>query len=289
MTLNSVKILLTFFLLWLTTQSSLVVENFLAYFLILSLGILHGSNDLKLIQKITNVQQQNSGKILFAYASTTVITLIIFIFFPRLALVFFVLFSSYHFGEQHLTDEISTHSRSSFLLYTLYGSMIFFMIFYVHTSDVLQIIFDITSIMLYEDFFKFGLLFSALATLSLSFLLIYKKHLKNNVLREVLYLILFYIIFKNSTLLWSFAIYFTIWHSIPSLKDQLLMLHGDISKVSMLKYLKSSFIYWMISVLGVCGLLLYTINDENLFNLLFFAILAAVTFPHVIVIGRMHK
>jgi hypothetical protein len=67
------------------------------------------------------------------------------------------------------------------------------------------------------------------------------------------------------------------------------MLHGDISKVSMLKYLKSSFIYWMISVLGVCGLLLYTINDENLFNLLFFAILAAVTFPHVIVIGRMHK
>ena len=128
-----------------------------------------------------------------------------------------------------------------------------------------------------------------LATFLLSFVLIYNKYLKSNILQEVLYLILFYIIFKNSTLLWSFAIYFIIWHSIPSLKDQILMLYGEISKVSMLKYLKSSFIYWIISVLGICGLLLYTIDNENLFNLLFFAILASVTFPHVIVIGRMHK
>jgi beta-carotene 15,15'-dioxygenase len=289
MTLNSVKILLTFFLLWLTTQFSLAVENFLAYFLILSVGILHGSNDLKLIQKITNTNQQNIRKILFAYASTTLVTLIIFIFFPKLALVFFVLFSSYHFGEQHLSEDIAKRTWSSFLLYTLYGAMIFFMIFYVHTSDVLQIIFDITSIRLYEDFFKYGLLFSVLATFLLSFVLIYNKYLKSNILQEVLYLILFYIIFKNSTLLWSFAIYFIIWHSIPSLKDQILMLYGEISKVSMLKYLKSSFIYWIISVLGICGLLLYTIDNENLFNLLFFAILASVTFPHVIVIGRMHK
>ena len=51
MTYSNLKIPLTFFLLWITTQFSFQYENYIACLMVLSFGILHGANDMKLIQK----------------------------------------------------------------------------------------------------------------------------------------------------------------------------------------------------------------------------------------------
>jgi hypothetical protein len=42
------------------------------------------------------------------------------------------------------------------------------------------------------------------------------------------YLLLFTILFKSSSLIWGFAIYFVIWH-IPSIIDQIKFLNGSFS------------------------------------------------------------
>jgi Brp/Blh family beta-carotene 15,15'-monooxygenase len=111
---------------------------------------------------------------------------------------------------------------------------------------------------------------------------------KKIVFQELLFLFVFAIIFKTSSLIWGFTIYFIFWHSIPSMKDQINFLYGSVSFENFKKYFNSAFFYWIISLIGI--LLLYIIfKNEYFFDALFFSFLAAITFPHVWVIVTMFK
>lgn len=289
MKLESTKIVVTFFLLWITTQFDIVIENYLAYFFVLSLGVLHGSNDIKIIKSMTQYSDKSIQKILLLYVSVVFGTLFIFLKFPKVTLILFVLISGYHFGEQHLLKKIPPNNRLKYLFFTIYGCLIFFMIFYANYEDVSLIIKNITQITTSKIVFRNVLIGLLLLTLIITVTLRKSNNFLKCVLEETGYLVLFYILFVNSTLLWSFAIYFIVWHSVPSLKDQILKLHGVVSFKTTLQYVKASFFYWALSITGIILLAYFTIDDESLFTLLFVALLASITVPHVFVLGKMNK
>ena len=62
------------------------------------------------------------------------------------------------------------------------------------------------------------------------------------------------------------------------------------SKISQLlkfiKYIKNAFPYWLVSIIGII-ILFYVFRNEKHFYSLFFAFIAAVTFPHAIVMMSM--
>jgi Brp/Blh family beta-carotene 15,15'-monooxygenase len=95
------------------------------------------------------------------------------------------------------------------------------------------------------------------------------------------------ILFWTTNLIVSFGTYFIIWHSLPSLQDQILVLYNKPNAYS--TYIKDAFPYWMISILGLSLFSVY--NDYMGLNplALFFAFLAAITFPHVLVIFGLHQ
>ncbi|MGY8916478.1 MAG: Brp/Blh family beta-carotene 15,15'-dioxygenase, partial [Flavobacteriales bacterium] len=95
--------------------------------------------------------------------------------------------------------------------------------------------------------------------------------------------------FKTASLLWSFAIYFILWHSLPSLVDQIRFLYGGVTKKNIILYLKTSFVYWAISVIGLALFFLFFGGDSDTFLSFFFSFLAAITFPHVLVMTRLNK
>jgi len=287
--LKSIKIVLTFFFLWITTQFDIHIENYLAYFFILSLGILHGSNDIKLVRNINNLRGSAYLKIVILYVLTVVLTFTIFMFFPKIGLTFFVIISGYHFGEQHLSDKFKSIKKYRYPLYTTYGLLIFSMIFFTHFEEVSLIIENISGMTLDLNYYKFFLIGVAFMTLVIAMMQIYQGNLEINVFEEIGYLLLFYILFLNSTLFWSFAIYFIVWHSIQSLKDQILNLYHEVSLQTIRRYLNESWIYWIISVIGIILLVQFTKDDIELFNLLFFALLASITLPHVIILAKMHE
>ncbi len=67
-------------------------------------------------------------------------------------------------------------------------------------------------------------------------------------------------------------------------------LYGEMNFDSFLKYLKSSLIYWMASLVSLFLVYHYIDFEADYFMPLFFSFLAAITFPHTIVIGMMkHK
>jgi len=288
LSLNSVKIVLTFFLLWITTQFDTQIEDYMAYFLILSLGILHGSNDIRLFNSMQKKNVKGYQRILIIYIMVVLIAFSVFMLVPRLGLLVFVLISGYHFGEQHLADKVDSGHYFRSVLFTLYGLFIFSMIFYTHFEDVYVIVQDISKMTIVREFYLYFMIGMFLSMAILIVIMIRMKLLQISVPLETAYILLFYVLFMNSTLLWSFAIYFIVWHSIPSLRDQILNLYDRVTFRTLMKYIKDSILYWVVSIFGIIILITLTKDDVRLFNLLFFAFLAAITLPHVIVLGKMH-
>lgn len=289
MKLKTVKLLLTFFFLWVTTQFGIDIENLLAYIFVLSLGILHGSNDLKLIGNFSGEKKYTFRTKLSIYIFVVLFSFCFFLIFPSIGLLLFILFSGYHFGEQHLAEKIKSKHWSKYFLYLIYGLLIFFLVFHTHSYEVIDIIYDITNINLNASFFSY-FLFITFGSLII-FYLVYSDN-KNSLIQlieEVAYVFLFYVLFTNSTLLWSFAIYFIVWHALPSLNDQIITIYGKISLANVVKYLKVSFLYWGFSVIGIFMLSYFTADNTSLFNLLFVALLASITFPHAFVIFKMQR
>ncbi len=289
MNLKTVKLLLTFFFLWVTTQFGIDIENLLAYIFVLSLGILHGSNDLKLIGNFSGEKKYTFRTKISIYIFVVLFSFCFFLIFPSIGLLLFILFSGYHFGEQHLAEKIKSKHWSKYFLYLIYGLLVFFLVFHTHSHEVIGIIYDITNINLNAAFFSY-FLFITFGSLII-FYLVYSDN-KNSLIQlieEVAYVFLFYVLFTNSTLLWSFAIYFIVWHALPSLNDQIITIYGKISLANVVKYLKVSFLYWGFSVIGICMLSYFTADNTSLFNLLFVALLASITFPHAFVIFKMQR
>ena len=272
-----------------TTQFDSQIENYMAYFLILSLGILHGSNDIRLFNSMSKMKVKGYRKILFLYILIVLVAFSVFMMVPKLGLVFFVLISGYHFGEQHLAEKFDSGQPFRYILFTLYGLFIFSLIFYTHFEDVFLIVQDISGMTIAKQYYTYFVLGVFVSMSILIAILIKRKQLHISVPLELAYILLFYILFMNSTLLWSFAIYFIVWHSIPSLRDQILNLYNVVSFTTVLRYIKNSILYWVVSIIGIIVLIVLTKDDVRLFNILFFAFLAAITLPHVIVLGKMHE
>lgn len=209
---------------------------------------------------------------------------------PALALLLFIIVSGYHFGEQHWNTKIQTTPIFPKVLFeTSYGMLLLFMLFEFHQLQVQLIIYDITGTriptQLIQNIF-FILLFSTIG-LGLFLHVKYKSN-KESILIELFYLVVFAILFKVSSLIWGFALYFIFWHSIPSILDQLTFLYGQATVKTFKQYFLTAALYWVISLIGIT-LLYFLFRDLKLFDALFFSFLASITFPHVLVIEKMFR
>ena len=260
--------------------------DILSGFGILTFGIVHGANDLLLINKTTNTTKSIFTQF-FIYLTLVLLFFIFFYSIPYLALITFVILSSYHFGEHQWTLFEKTNNNVIKILYFSYGLLIFSILFYFNFNEVSLIIKDITDQSLDFTFFKNLLIFSSLTTLIISIMLF--KHLKNQLLIQIFLLIFFVITVYFTDLLLSFAIYFVLWHSLPSILEQSKFLFGSSERTHLKIYLKKASLYWIFSILGL--IVTYYIFKDSQSQLLsiFFSFLAAITFPHTFVISKIKK
>jgi Brp/Blh family beta-carotene 15,15'-monooxygenase len=281
----------TFFSLWLSVVFESSIEDFLAFTLILTFGILHGSNDIKLLER-SNKHTKTKKELLkasFYYAVFIVGSALLFYFLPTLSLLLFIVFSGYHFGEQHWISKIRQRSIFNYTFIVIYGIFILFLIFSAHSVEVSQVIEKISSYDLPNTIYRSGALVLGVFTGVFGSYGYFKKNIEFNPWKQVFFLLVFYIVFNTASLMWSFAIYFIFWHSLPSMLDQTRYLYGKVSAGTIKKYVISSFPYWLVSVLGM-GIFIYLFKDRPEASLaLFFSFLAAITFPHVLVINRLYK
>lgn len=286
---SNIVIVASFFGLWMDSFLSTKIQIMLGFFLIFTFGILHGANDLLLIKNIKATKQSNSWfKILGYYVVVVLIGALLFYIIPQLALLLFILISAYHFGEQQWQDLLDAFPKWLQMVFQfLYGFIILQLLFVFHSSEVQSIILKIANIKIPSLYFDLLLQISSAAFIGLSAYLYWKlEKIRRKLLLEFFYLVLFAILFKSSSLIWGFAIYFVLWHSIPSIIDQIKFLNGSFSIKYFIAYCKTAGIYWLLSIVGII-LIYYMCKEEQLFNALFFSFLAAITFPHALVITNM--
>jgi Brp/Blh family beta-carotene 15,15'-monooxygenase len=288
---NNIGIVLSFFALWITTYFSVEYQQITGFAIIFLFGILHGSNDLQLITKINKAETVVIGKKILLYYLVFVLSgVVLFYCLPKLALLLFILISAYHFGEQHW-NILNTYKSSKTVIafQTIYGLFILSMLFNFHQEQVRKIMEQIINEPISSiNFFLWMIVIGCLLFMSSLALLKKNTAFKNEIVVNIVYLILFGIIFRNANLIWAFAIYFIVWHSLPSIKEQICFLYGDYSIKNFVRYFKSAFIYWIFSLLGI-SLLYFFFRDQEIFKALFFSFLAAITFPHTLVIMKMQN
>jgi Brp/Blh family beta-carotene 15,15'-monooxygenase len=271
---------------WFSIQFGDIVEDSVAFVLIVSLGILHGANDLLILAKGKN-SKMLFLKHLLVYLTIIIACVLIYLFSPFIAILLFILLSSYHFGEEHLGEKIKVNRIFNLIFYLFYGVFLFSILFYVSLTAVNEIMQELTGITFTKIQIANAFSISLSVLLILSIYLYVTKKIQLSVLfKEFFYLCLLSLVFKTSSLILGFAIYFIFWHSIPSLLNQVAFIYGDLTKKSVVNYFKKAFIYWMISVFGL--LVLYQIiPDVHLFSSIIFVLLFAVTAPHTWVMFKM--
>lgn len=280
------NIIITAFVIWISLYTNAQIELFASGIFVLSLGLMHGANDINLLQELLKQNKTKKWQLIAVYVSLGALVFALAFSWRILGLVTFMLFSSYHFGEQHLHNRLSGSKTKSWD-YTLYGLVIFSMLFYTHQSDVQYLIlhmtgWDISGIPL--DYITAGLVGTLIVSWAFQL-----RYFKKGFFEELFYLLMFYVVFYNTALSLSFAVYFVIWHALPSIKDQILIEGQALGYKSALRYFKQSYRYWLVSVFGIFLMAKgYDYLGTGLFPILF-AALVAITFPHIILITGLFQ
>ncbi len=260
------------------------LQNIAASLGILSFGILHGANDIKILSsKRMKINSLFGVSLLLIYLVVVFLGILLFYFIPGIALISFIAVSCYHFGEQHWEDKLNDIKRP-LLFYITYGSLIFLMLFSFHYSQVEEIIFQISSVHIPYQFFFVSLII--IGNIFLVCMFIQLKKIKH-ILLETLLLGILGLLFYTASLLFAFGLYFVIWHSLPSLKSQIKYLYSEKEDSPYFKYFKSAFLYWIMALTGLMAIYFFGSLPKDQYLSVFFSFLAAITFPHVIVMGLM--
>lgn len=279
----------TFFII-LSCLFSVNYQDMVGFSLILSVGLIHGANDLLIIKRNTSSDTNFSQfKSFIKYFGIVLAGLIFFYFFPSFALISFILVSIYHFGEQHIEaiplDKNLKNSRR-YISIISHGILLFTIIFMNNTKVVVDVFSSFNIVFLNYNFLIIILIITSILYASI---LIIKKDLQLFLISEILFFGLFYFLSITSSLILCFSVYFIFFHSILSIKDQVKYIYGSNNSKSLKRYIKNSLPYFILALIFLILFYIYTEIDNNDLLPIIFTFLAAITFPHVLVIEKMYR
>jgi len=286
--LYDIVLILSIIALWAAVQLPAAAENLIGYFLMLTVGVGHGANDIKIFFRDRELSTSRAIRFIVIYAAVVILGFGAFFIVPDFILALFIVVSGFHFGQEHHEQYELPKSFLKTLFLTIYGLAIITVLLYINSTESLLIINDL----IYSELTTTMLAYTAYGCAALMFILglvLLRTVPVSQLLRELFYLIVLLVIFKISSLLWGFAIYFVLWHSVPSIHHQIHHLYGYVSKNTILKYLKSSLLYWL-AALVFLAVLYYVLNERTaLFLTVIVAFLGGITFPHVMVMHNIQK
>ena len=267
------------------------ISPLICLFLILSVGVSHGSLDSLKGRKLFKIFGINNFFIFYlSYILICLIVIILWIIIPSVSLVIFLIVASYHFGKEDTQFLIFDNSYKNHLLFFLKGSLIIFAPMYFHFDEIISIF----KLLLIdnESFYKFLNLIESNKTLlygiilsTLSSILLFAKNFELK--KFIIFLDYFSILIINyyfSPLL-AFTIYFCFLHSIR----HSISLISELDKNNLANGLKIFVIKALpLTILTAifCFLGLYVLNntynlDSSIFKIIFIG-LASLTFPHIL-------
>ena len=271
---------------YLRTNSLLTVS----LFLILTIGISHGSLDHIKGKKLIKVLGFKSSSIFyFGYIFVGLTTIFIWILFPKFLLLLFLIIAAFHFGKED--SEFINKNKNFELIYFLKGSLIIVAPLLFHKSETLSIFkslnFDITSNALISNEILY--LFIFLSLISNIILSLNKSFESKSLLLMDFLSILILNYFLNPII--AFTIYFCFLHSIRHSISLIKEINKNIKKGFPI-FLKKALPLTIFTIFGYF-FAIYFLNNYNEFNesvyKAIFIGLASLTFPHILLEYLLEK
>ena len=261
-------------------SNSLLIISLL---LILSIGISHGSLDHIKGKKLLKILGFKSSVIFyFGYIFVGLITILIWLFFPKFLLFLFLIVAAFHFGKED--SEFISKNKNSELIYFFKGSPVIVLPLLFHKNETLFIFkslnFDIAQNFLINNeilylFIFLSLISNIVLSLNRSF------ETKSLLLMDFLSIIILNY-FLNPVL--AFTIYFCFLHSIRHSISLIKEINTNLKKGFPI-FVKKALPLTIISILGYI-FALYILNNYNELNdsiyKVIFIGLASLTFPHIL-------
>ena len=271
--------------------NNLTISPLICLFLILSIGISHGSLDNLKGRKLFHILEINNFSIFYiAYILISLVVISLWIFIPYISLIIFLIVASYHFGKEDTQFLIIRNSYYNQFLFLLKGSLIVFAPMYFYFDETISIF----KLLLIENetFYNFldlietkNILLYCIILSTLANILLFAKNFELK--KFTIFLDYFSILIINYYFspLVAFTIYFCFLHSIRhciSLMSELDQHDlGNGFKIFIKKALPLTIITAIFCVIGLY-LLNNTYNfDSSIFKIIFIG-LASLTFPHIL-------
>jgi len=276
-------------------SSSLVV----ALVLILFIGIPHGANDhllfFNLIKKSAD-KKTKKGTIFFAsYIGLILLYVGCWYSFPTFSLGLFILISIYHFGQSNLYISPIESKFVKLISIFLSGSFVLLTPIFAHIETALPVIQTISKnpnfLTISEELGnKLAISIGILMIIHWVVLMLTKQINFKNGLHEIMNVFLLFGLFYFSPLWIGFALYFTLWHAIPSIEDQINFFKTTRENYNLGKYVREIFPFSLIALLGL--FLAFQFSGDyisvNQGLALLFIFIAVITLPHMIMMDLLY-
>ena len=274
------------------------ISTILCLFLILTIGVSHGSLDHikgKKLLELFNIQHSYLFYLIYILIALGVI--LTWILLPSITLILFLIVASYHFGKEDTEFLVIDKSYLTEILYFFKGFLIILAPMYFHFQDTVnifklllidnEVFYSILSFVEANKIIEIGIFIS---TTSSIFLFLNKFE----IIKFSIFLDFFSIIILNYYLspLIAFTIYFCFLHSIRHSISLAVELDGN-SLLNGFKIFVKKAIPLTILTGVFCLISLYLLNsgnnlDSSILKVIFIG-LASLTFPHILLEYLLEK
>ena len=254
-------------------------------FLILVIGISHGSLDNIKGKKILKYFKINSISVFYiGYIIISLAIILFWLLFPKTLLLIFLIIASYHFGKEDVDFMFNKKKLQNELLYFFKGLAVISAPLLFHKNETAEIFqylnFDISESILIDNNFLYLLL--ALSLIA-SFILSLNKNFEFKSLLIMDYISILIINFFLNPVL-AFTLYFCFLHSIRHSISLIFELNKNINK-GLVSFIKKAIPLTLLTTVAYLISLFYLNNyyelDEAVYKVIFIG-LASLTFPHIL-------
>ena len=273
-----------------------IINNFsisplICLLMILSIGISHGSLDNVKGEKLFKIFGINNTLIFYlSYSLISVIVIILWIIFPTISLITFLIVASYHFGKEDTQFLIINNSLINQVLFFVKGTLIILAPIYFNfdeTINIFKLLFVENENFYYLlDFIETSkILLYCIIFSTIAHIILFSRNFE--IKKFTIFLDYFSILILNFYFppLLAFTLYFCFLHSVRHCISLIFELDKNSLSLGIKKFIKKALPLTALTAV-ICLIGLYFINntynfDSSILKIIFIG-LASLTFPHIL-------
>ncbi len=260
--------------------------NIISFLLIFFIGIPHGSFDGAVASLVGFKNKIQFFKFILLYIFLCIFVIILWLYFPIISLIIFIVMTIAHFGLCDWTN-LKINKYRYPITFT-YGMTIIFGIIFFNENQSFEIFEYLTNDKIYsfQKFIFIPYILTSLSIIYFIYLSLFEKKLRTSVLEILLLLLIFYICDP----LLSFSIYFCFFHTYKHLKHLIKNIYLELPNKYFVIY--TTIFFTIVSWIGGIMILFFLIQNftiyESILKVVFIG-LAALTLPHMMLVDVVYR